>query len=181
MFETFSYKTKHSLNVHLVTHTEYEFKCTLCEKLFRHKRSLDAHMEYHSGAIEKPFVCDICEKSFRRNFDLRVCIFELVSCPFRSARRGWLILSSFFCDFIIQEHRRIHTMEKPFKCEQCPSNFRTMSSFYSHLKKAHGRSIVTLHLNVYVFVNEHGFSFWELGISVSALNREKQIRETELT
>lgn len=38
----------------------------------------------------------------------------------------------------IQEHRRIHTGEKPFTCEHCASTFRTMSSYYSHLKKIHG-------------------------------------------
>lgn len=41
-----------------------------------------------------------------------------------------------------QDHRSIHTGEKPYACKHCTSNFRTMSSFYSHLRKIHGKSTI---------------------------------------
>lgn len=91
-------------------------------------------MEYHTGTVVKPFVCDICGKAFRLNFNLGVSIFE------QNEHFDQFIFEEqhFYSKSISQEHRRIHTGEKPYNCEHCPSNFRTMSSFYSHLKKEHG-------------------------------------------
>lgn len=91
-------------------------------------------MEYHTGLIAKPFVCDVCGKGFRINANLVVCLHLLFH---------FLLLENFLYFYIlnvIQEHRRIHTGEKPFNCEYCGLNFRTMSSYYSHLKKIHGLS-----------------------------------------
>ena len=53
-----------------MSHTENQFKCTQCEKSFRHKHSLVQHIEYHTGLIAKPFVCDVCRKGFRINANL---------------------------------------------------------------------------------------------------------------
>lgn len=69
-----SFKTKHLLNSHLAVHSDFQFKCPQCDKMFRKKQGLKRHMEFHAETIVKPFVCDYCEKSFRRNSDLRVCI-----------------------------------------------------------------------------------------------------------
>lgn len=139
-YSIFSFKTKKILKAHSMTHTEYEFKCTQCEKLFRHKRSLEKHMEYHTGAIVKSFVCDVCGKAFRRNPDLLVCNrwnFDILT--YFLIKLIWIQHVDLFWNYL-QEHRRIHTSEKPYTCEHCASNFRTMSSFYSHLRKIHGKS-----------------------------------------
>lgn len=128
----FSFKTERLLKSHQKSHTEHQFKCTQCEKSFRHKHSLEKHKEYHTGSIAKPFICDICGKGFRINANLVVCSHLLVH-PFSPKK-----IISFSFRMSIQEHRRIHTGEKPFACEHCLSHFRTMSSFYGHLKKMHG-------------------------------------------
>lgn len=66
------YKTKRLLGKHQITHTEYEHKCTECDRAFRKKASLRVHMESHTGVINKPLFCDVCGKSFRKNYELTV-------------------------------------------------------------------------------------------------------------
>lgn len=66
------YKTKLSLKRHLISHTEFEHECSECDRKFRKKQSLRAHMETHSGVINRPHVCDFCGKGFRRNANLMV-------------------------------------------------------------------------------------------------------------
>ncbi len=39
-----------------------EFPCTQCEKILASKKSLNLHLQMHSG--EKPFECKICKKTF---------------------------------------------------------------------------------------------------------------------
>lgn len=68
------YKTKRLLNSHHISHTEFQHKCTLCDKTYRKKASLKMHMESHTGLISKPYICDVCSKGFRKNCDLVVCL-----------------------------------------------------------------------------------------------------------
>lgn len=94
------------------------------------------HRKTHTDELE--YKCNQCEKAFRKKISLhRHLEYHTGS-----------IVKNFVCDFCgksfrlnanLVEHRRIHTGEKPYFCEHCASNFRTMSSFYSHLKKEHGR------------------------------------------
>lgn len=68
----FSYKSHKILKIHMKSHTEFEHKCTQCDRKFRKPHSLKLHMETHTGVINKPNVCDICGKGFRKNTELRV-------------------------------------------------------------------------------------------------------------
>jgi uncharacterized C2H2 Zn-finger protein len=51
------------------------YKCDLCDKVFRHKRSLQQHIRTHTG--DKPYKCDLCDKGFNRNEYLQQHIFRL--------------------------------------------------------------------------------------------------------
>ena len=46
----------------MVQHSEPQFKCSICGKMLKTKRRLEAHEMDHTG--QKPFQCDKCGKGF---------------------------------------------------------------------------------------------------------------------
>lgn len=43
--------------------TEEIFQCTNCEKIYRSKHSLRAHMRSHTE--DRPYACEVCKKKFQ--------------------------------------------------------------------------------------------------------------------
>ena len=56
------------LNVHMLSHEEPQFKCSICGKMLRKRNNLEAHERAHRG--EKPFPCTICSASFTNQSNL---------------------------------------------------------------------------------------------------------------
>ncbi|KAL2716898.1 oocyte zinc finger protein XlCOF6-like isoform X3 [Vespula squamosa] len=61
------YSSKKSLERHILTHNEKEFKCEKCEKQFFHVDKLLQHGKLHGSSQKSNLVpCKICNKSFRK-------------------------------------------------------------------------------------------------------------------
>eukprot|EP01083_Nonionella_stella_P170392 579778_1 len=81
-----------------------KFKCSICDKEFKHKGNWRMHLRVHSG--ERPYPCDVCKKAFKQQSTLiehkrihtgeKPCSCDICNKTFR--HQSTLI-----------QHKRIHT------------------------------------------------------------------------
>lgn len=98
---------------------------------FKNKYNLKTHQETHSG--EKSVQCTVCGKKYSR---------KSVLIKHMEEHTG-VYTKTFPCDFCdrifrslynMQNHRRTHTGEKPFRCDVCNHDVTTKSQLDRHLK-----------------------------------------------
>jgi len=94
------------------------YLCTVCDKRFTQKRSLNDHKRIHSG--EKPFVCTVCDKQFSRKGSLKrhkrmhsgEKPFVCTVCDKRFTEKGSL-----------KTHKQLHSEGQLYSCTQCEKRF----------------------------------------------------------
>uniref|UniRef100_A0A3B1K879 C2H2-type domain-containing protein n=1 Tax=Astyanax mexicanus TaxID=7994 RepID=A0A3B1K879_ASTMX len=124
-----SSNTQQTVEDHLKIHTgdNDPFTCSTCGKNFSSARSLQWHMDVHSG--KRPHQCSQCGKSFKRLSNLREHgKIHTGERPFPCSQCGktFLKLSN------LKDHVLIHTRERPFGCTYCGNSFSTASVFGKH-------------------------------------------------
>ena len=151
-----------NLKRHLETHTNYKmYKCTKCGKNFQHQTSLKRH-EKNSHDISKKItktqpqkklseldtscMCPLCGVKFSSVTNVREHIKLLhnesstSSCesshkPDHSCPVCGTVLSR---NYYVR-HMRMHTGERPFKCDNCDKCYKQKKNLVRHVESFHNR------------------------------------------
>ena len=134
-------------------HTEYSFKCSVCNATCRYRSTLKMHMKKHND--ECPYSCILCSRAFKYKFNLNRHMQKFhnsayeFECP--------VCTRKFETDANLQNHMDTHKTktDKPFSCPDCPKIYVLKGSLNRHKRKHNSDCQMTCPVCSMVFYQEN--------------------------
>ena len=119
------------------------FKCKVCGKGFKHRRSLNRHVKLHSG--EKNFKCPFCATAFARSDHLKAHIrTHNNSKPYRCS----ICQCGYSTQAALKVHIAHHHSKSKFRCVLCNDlEFHSQLALEGHMYTNHSKENETADLN----------------------------------
>ncbi|XP_048482364.1 zinc finger protein 160 isoform X2 [Plutella xylostella] len=127
-----------------VSEDDFKYKCNECDKKFPTSTRLRLHM-FGNHKRPGPHPCKLCPKSYFDKMKLARHIANVHKIGPVIERKKDKICETcgkgFSSSTLLTNHIRIHTGERPWRCEECPAAFAQNGTFYMHMKQVHGKTI----------------------------------------
>uniref|UniRef100_A0A182M5Y9 C2H2-type domain-containing protein n=1 Tax=Anopheles culicifacies TaxID=139723 RepID=A0A182M5Y9_9DIPT len=147
-------------------HTDLMLMCELCPRMFKNRKSFEAHKAFHDSSLlrmtqctlcgkqirtcsmskhmktihseDDPVNCDLCGKMFRTPFHMKR--HQKNTCEVTMDSRSFkceVCGKGFSTKLTMTEHMTTHTRTNQYQCAFCFKSFGYISNLYKHRKKAH--------------------------------------------
>jgi KRAB domain-containing zinc finger protein len=141
--------------------------CSLCDKSFKQKDSLNCHIKRH-GVVEKKFQCDVCHKTFAKQAE---CMTHSAihsekrsfKCEFGGCDKAFKISQS------LRVHKVTHSGLKPYQCQICENWFSAKKGLKSHIQGVHKKE----KSHACSQCDKSFFKSWDLKLHLNVHNEEK--------
>lgn len=127
------YDTK-TIAIHLKTdHNERIYVCSICGMDFRKRTPYNEHVDEHiSGTKDGVYECEFCQTAYT---DVR--LFRMHKKTHSSNVKIWTCKDcnkNYSSKNLLDEHRNMHTGDRPYKCPHCVKDFASKYTLTAHMK-----------------------------------------------
>lgn len=155
------FKLDFALKSHLIVHNTGQFKCDICQKVLKYKRSLQTHINRHHNIHN--YNCEDCGDTFvssselinhkvkhkvDKNMECHLCGYKthtkknlIIHLKRHTGNKEYKCNICKVCFFTLGDlhrHQRKHSSEKPYSCPTCTQRFSHSPSVNKHMKIVHG-------------------------------------------
>ncbi|XP_017055245.1 zinc finger protein 846 [Drosophila ficusphila] len=120
------------LQRHMVTHSQEQYVCPHCQKVFRRQSSLNSHAAIHT-ALGLPYKCELCSKHFQNKANLNQ---HLRKHDKNSIRHKCKVCQkSFLRQTTLRLHMKRHLNRERLSCSLCDKSYNDVDALGRHLKQ----------------------------------------------